>query len=396
LKFCDKMGYVNLIRKVVGGGSNKWVRPSNWLARPAIATGEKVIYLLCRVDSFGNNWLGFTCKGNYNVDYGYGNTDVNSNVAFTLNLDYSQLTDWWDETETDKQVWVKITPQSGQNLNYFVTKSINWSNYDDFGYKYNTGVVEVLMGKLDTVTDGSGVKFNWLINTKCIKIYERIVCSSSIISPFIYCYNLECLEGEMESQDIQAIFKECYNLKYTADFQMIGSGGNVIIDQSSTVPVLNWPEFIVKYYQGIGEGRQVKSVTYKKVQYLYSMAYCFTLEEFKLTDDDGSYCVSCYNAFVHCNFLETPTLNLVNSGNNTNMFQYNWRLIKSNLSNIKASISFYGCNLSHAAIYEIFDEQLLNVASTQTIDLRLNPDIANLPVETIAIATAKNWTVLIA
>ena len=221
---------------------------------------------------------------------------------------------------------------------------------------------------------------------------KRIVCSSSISSPFLCCYNLECLEGEMESQDIQAIFVECFNLTYTADFQMIGSGGNAIIDQASTVPVLNWPEFIVKYYNGIGSGRQVKSVTYKKVQYLYGMAYCLILEDFSLTDDDGSYCITCNEAFIHCNFLETPTLNLINSNDNTNMFQYNFRLIKSNLSNIKASISFYCCNLDHAAIYEIFDEQLLNVASTQTIDLRLNPDIANLPVATIAIATAKNWT----
>lgn len=391
------MGYVNDIYVSSGGGSDEYVRPSNLLARPTIAAGEKVICLLCRVDSYGNNWLGFTCKGNYNVDYGYGNSDVNSGVEFTLNLDYSQITDYWDETETDKQVWVKITPQSGQNLNYFVTKSINWSNYDDFGYKYNTGVVEVLFGKLDTVTDSSGVKFNWLINAKCIKIYERIVCSSGLDKTFIYCYELECLEGEMESQLVQNTFVECYNLKYTADFQIIGSGGNVIIDQYSSVPVLNWPEFIVKYYNGIGTGRQVKSVTYKKVQYLYGMAFnCSSLEEFILTGDDGSYCVSCLNAFQNCGFIETPTLNLTNSTNNTDMFKWNYRLIKSNLSNIKASISFYGCNLSHAAILEIADEQLQTVASTQILDVRLNPDVANLPLTTIAIATAKNWTIQIA
>lgn len=373
--------------------SDEYVRPSNWLARPAIATGEKVIYLLCRVDSSGNNWLGFTCKGNYNVDYGYGNADVNSGVAFTLNLDYSQLTDWWDETETDKQVRIKITPQSGQNLNYFVTKDINYSNYDDFGYKYNTGVVEVLVGKLDTVADNSGVKFNWLINTKCIKIYERIVCSSGLYTPYYKCFKLECIEGEMESSDIRDVFIECFNLTYTADFQMIGAGGNNIIDSKTSIKVLNWPDFTAIYYVSVGAGEQIQSVTYKKALYLYNLAVnCFHLEEFLLTDDDGSYCVSCYNAFQNCGFIETPTLNLINSTNNSDMFKYNLRLIKSNLSNIKASISFYSCNLDHAAIYEIFDEQLQSVGSTQTIDLRLNPDIANLPVATIAIATAKNWT----
>lgn len=378
--------------------TDEWTRPSNWLPRPIIATGEKVIYLLCRVDAFGNNWIGFTVKGNYTVDWGYGATeDFNSGVTATKNLDYAQLTEWWDSTHTDKQCWVKITPQAGQYFNYFITPSINYSNYDDFGRKYNIGVIECLIGKLDTLSYGSGIRFNNLINIQCIKIYERIISNVSIDNLFYLCYNLICIEGELETQDAQYIFNECYNLTYTKDFQIIGSGGNfIIVNETTSVPILNWPEFIVKYYNGIGNGMQLKSVTYKKVQYCYGMAYCFKLEEFILTDDDGSYCLSFYNAFVHCNFKETPVLNLINSGNNTNMFQYNWRLVKSNLSNIKASISFYGCNLSHAAILEIFDEQLLTVVSAQTIDLRLNPDIANLPAATIAIATAKNWTVIIA
>jgi hypothetical protein len=120
------------------------------------------------------------------------------------------------------------------------------------------------------------------------------------------------------------------------------------------------------------------------------------LRKFNVIAGDGSTVTTFQQAFYQCDFEETPALNLTGSSNNANMFYENQRLRKSNLSNIKASISFYGCSLNHSAILNIFQNQLLAVVTTQTIDLRRNPDIANLPAATIAVATAKNWTVQIA
>lgn len=122
----------------------------------------------------------------------------------------------------------------------------------------------------------------------------------------------------------------------------------------------------------------------------------YSLTDFIIVAGDGANVTSYNQAFYYCGSLkETPALNLNSSTNNLGMFEGCWSLTKSNLLNIKSSISFRHCNLSYDEIEKIFTYQLQTVATTQTIDLRGNPDITNLPSSIIQIATNKNWSVLI-
>ena len=364
------MGYDNDIYVISGGGgSDEWQRPSNWLARPTIAIGEDAIYLLCRVTSFGDNWVIFACTNKYSVDWGYGAVeDFNSGISATKNLDYTQLTEWWDDTETDKQVWVKITPQSSYSIDSFYIIGQNLATKST-----NRCVIEVLCGSLLNPLAWSAISMAQLTNCIAIKFYQNLYIQCyNFTNVFAYNPNLEIIEGNIEiasSVTTYAILRNCGKLKFM----------NLIIDGSCR--------------EQFSFCSSIKSVSAKKYTRAdASFQQNFAMEKFELTDDDGSACNLWKQTFYYCNFVETPTLNLINSTDNTYLFSNNYNLKKSNLSNIKASIGFYSCNLNHAAIYEIFDEQLLTVDSAQTIDLRLNPDIANLPLATIAITTVKNWS----
>lgn len=401
------MGYDNDIYVISGGGgSDEWIRPSNWLARPTIATGEKVIYLLCRVFPDETlNWFIlqlrcyiFPLYGSITINWGDGQIIVyphpggNSPVLVEHLIDYSSLSDWWDEAHTSKQVWVMITPEVNMDIDY-INVSRRSNSYSNF---CNYGVIEILVGKLMTDTV-YGFNFSYLSNLKSLILYEPVTTYGTWFAFIDYCYNLENLEGSIYANSWNYYgARSTISLRHIEKFYFLSNSVEMYeFFNNSAIPYFNMPDMILfnpyaSFYNS--------HVSYIKIKDLLgsgnsTVANCYKLEKFELTTGDGSNCTQYYRFFYGCVSLrESPTLNLVNSTNNTEMFHNCYALHKSNLSNIKSSIGFYSCNLSHAAIYEIFDEQLLTVASTQTIDLRLNPDIANLPVPTIAIATVKNWS----
>lgn len=390
--------------------SDEYVRPSNCLARPTIATGEKVIYLLCRVFPDETlNWFIlqlrcyiFPLYGSITINWGDGQIIVyphpggDSPVLAEHLIDYSSLSDWWDEAHTSKQVWVMITPEVNMDIDC-INVSRRSNSYSNF---CNYGVIEILTGKIGNIAAANfGFYFNNLNNLISMVMYEPITLATNWFGFVDYCNKIESIEGTIVAPTWNYYgAQETYNLRYIDHFKLVGAIEMYNFFNRSGIPKIDMPDLTVTSLYATFYLSQCVNILIKDIVGAANSTamFCRKLETFKLMDGDGSNCTQYYRFFYGDSILqESPTLNLVNSANNSEMFYECYALTKSNLSNIKASISFYACNFSHAAILEIAGQCLYTEAGF-TIDFRLNPNIANLPVETIAVFTILNINLTLA
>jgi hypothetical protein len=98
--------------------AEEWVRPDDWLALPTLTDGNERIVGLYAVFDHGTNYLAFTCRGAYTVDWGDGSApeDVADNVQAEHLYDYADLASSTECSRGYRQAIVSITPQGGSNL----------------------------------------------------------------------------------------------------------------------------------------------------------------------------------------------------------------------------------------------------------------------------------------
>lgn len=376
-----------------------WIRPANWLPRPTIADDEKVIYLLTKVISGTTNYVSFIVKDAYTVDWGDGSViNYTDGQTAIYDIQYSGVTDYFGDGSTDKQCWVKVSPQGSGNITRFnpIVKTTTTN------YTCCQNVVEVLVGSLSLQNSANMFNITSFRNCKSVKLFSKLTFVNTMYRTFHECFSLENIEGEIEAQsNCDQIFQYNYCL---SNLNIIFTNSGTAIAAFNTSTSIKSLSFTSAFkptncQSFISSAYSIKSIALDitNVASFNSFAYnARNLSKFDILAGDGSTVTSYNQAFYNCDLAETPALNLTASTTNTNMFFGNYRLKKSNLYNIKASIGFQYCSLDHNAILDIFQNQLQSVATTQTIDLRNNPDIANLPTGTTAIATAKNWTVQVA
>jgi hypothetical protein len=384
---------------VINLGNNTdtgWQRPSNWLAQPVINASDKGIWLLTTVKENGQNYISFTVADAYTVDFGDGNViNYSANSQCFYDIQYATVPNSLGAGTTDKQCWVKVSPQGSGNITRFnpIVKTTTTN------YTCCQNVVEVLVGSLSLQNSANMFNISSFRNCKSVKFYAKLTFVNTMYRTFYECFSLENIEGEIEAQsNCDQIFSYCYSLPHLNNLLFTNAGTAISsISTSSSIKSLSFTSTFkpTNCQSFISVCYSIKSIKLDITNVTSFNSFAYTaknLSNFDILAGDGSTISTFQQAFYQCDFEQTPALNLIGSTNNANMFYENSRLRKSNLTNIKASISFYGCNLSHAAILDIFQNQLLAVAATQTIDLRRNPDVANLPAATIAIATAKNWS----
>lgn len=390
------MGYHNVIYKKVT--DCRWIRPKWFLTEPIITSGEKVVYLLNRITATGFNYVRMQVKGAYTVDWGDGNViDYTDDQLIEYNIDYSGVSNTISGS-TDKIHWIKVTPQSG-DITKFIINAFKTTT-SDVGAAANQGILEILVGSLNIT--GSYVFYLAQMNSlKHISFVNDFSISYNLTNHFASNYSLEKIDGVFASPIYNSgAFNSCYSLWDVQDFEFVCTGSVTAQGAFYATSVIEWnlPNF--KYNQGrslFSGSQKLEKITtdLSACTGMYQYAFnSYNLSEMVISAGDGSLVTNMYQAFDGCNFTETPALNLNSCTDARFMFDDNRNLKKSNLSNIKTSIGFNNCNLDHNAIYDIFNSQLQTVVSA-TIDLRLNPDISNLPAATIAIATGKGWTVQI-
>lgn len=99
----------------ISGGSS-WTRPADWLPRPTVAAGEKVMRAIYGVTDDATNYvalLATVSAGNYVVDWGDGTVDVvASNVQAEHLYDFNAVGMPAANAEEQKQVIVTVTAQT--------------------------------------------------------------------------------------------------------------------------------------------------------------------------------------------------------------------------------------------------------------------------------------------
>lgn len=110
--------------------STEWIRPSEWLDFPDL-TGitQTIVGLLALIPGFSaghtgitsnSNFVAFYCQGDYSVNWGDGASNTYaSGVVASKQYNYYSLPESNFTAEGYKQVFVRITPQTGQTLTAF-------------------------------------------------------------------------------------------------------------------------------------------------------------------------------------------------------------------------------------------------------------------------------------
>jgi hypothetical protein len=116
----------------------EWIRPNEWLPRPDL-TGitQSIIGLLAIIPGFNSghtgitsnsNFVGFLARGAYNVDWGDGTTSSHAdNTVASKQYNFYSLPDANLTAEGYKQVWVRITPQTGNLTQFSINQKANIS-----------------------------------------------------------------------------------------------------------------------------------------------------------------------------------------------------------------------------------------------------------------------------
>ena len=103
-------------RKEVVSGQG-YVRPDYWLQLPYVGPTEQKFVGLFAVYDIYDNYVAFTCSGNYTVDWGDGVVEnISSGVRAEHRYDYSAVSPSTLCVRQYKQVIVTVTPQVSQNL----------------------------------------------------------------------------------------------------------------------------------------------------------------------------------------------------------------------------------------------------------------------------------------
>ena len=142
-----------------------YVRPSDWLAMPAVNVGDQKICILHAVFNTSTNFVSFkvgTSTGTYTVDWGDGTT-TNYTSAATAERNYSYATvgavNPTVSSEGYRMAMITITPTTGgANINYFDFRQPQHSSNTSTKV-YSSGFLEVKMSA-PNITSGGYFSFN--------------------------------------------------------------------------------------------------------------------------------------------------------------------------------------------------------------------------------------------
>lgn len=178
--------------------ADPWVRPAEWLPLPDNVDGVQKVSILNAVFDTDSEFVAFTCRGAYTVDWGDGVVENFANsVKAEHKYDYSDVDLNSDTVATFgyKQCIITITPQPGQDLSYI---SLN-IYHPTIG---SSGLYDLVSGFLD-------MRINSLLCGKLI-----IGMDTNITTKYVKHTMLEqCLIGELGAIALNYLFAECYALQ---------------------------------------------------------------------------------------------------------------------------------------------------------------------------------------
>ena len=371
-----------------------WVRPSDWLAMPTIGTQE-FIGLLAITDD-GSNDIALLCAGAYTVDWGDG---TSQNIATGIKAEHSYTYSSISGTPTSrgyKQVLVRVTPQSGQNLttvnlqqrNAIINKlhSVAWLDIAVNGANITTltigGPSTVYVGMCENVTIGSigGItSFSSLFYNMSSLQSVNIANSSTVTNfsgMFTFCYSLRTVSlfNTANSTNMSGMFTGCFSLV--------------------TIPLFN--TVLNQQFQNMFDScyalRDIPLInTVAGTNFSSMFVNCRNLQTIPLINTiAGTTFTSMFNGAYSIQTL--PNLNTAAGTVFTNMLLGTVTLAKGAFQGTRYAISYTSMCLSQTEIVNIFNG-LGTAVGTPTITVSSNPGYAGLTIGERLIATTKGFTI---
>lgn len=215
----------------------KYTRPEEWIDLPTLVDGDEVIHMLVKVYEQGSNYLAVDVDGDYQVDWGDGNTTTHtSGTQANWDIQWSGVS----PTTTSygyRQAIVSITPQSGSSITRIQMRGDTVVHPDDpFGYNLN--VVDIKMAGQNFITlqqafyrcygleqfeyvgSAPSLTSTYDMFNSCSNLRKVVQFDTSNVTSFgymhRYCYRLlEVPKYDLSSTtNVTYMFGDCSNIEY--------------------------------------------------------------------------------------------------------------------------------------------------------------------------------------
>ena len=364
----------------VAWGASTWVRPAEWIALPTLTAGEEKLVGLYRVNDAANQCVAFTVTGDYTVDWDDGSAP--ENVASGVKAEHSYtFADIDPATETGdgwRQAIITITPQAGAALttiNLTSVHAVGTGNYTSWWLDVavvGAGVTQCLCGGMASAT------------RKPLAAMEQFefVGTDSIANfgdMFYGCSSLQTVPALDTSSgtSFSYMFYGCSSLQ--------------------TIPALDTSSgtSFSEMFRGCSSLQTVPALdTSSGTNFDGMFRDCRSLQTIPALDTSSG--TNFGAMFSGCSSLTTiPALDTSSGTSFGAMFSGTGRIASSGMTGPKYSHSYATNLLIQSEIVTIFTNLgIAPIGTGQTITVTGNPGAAGLTGPEIAIATAKNWTVV--
>lgn len=338
-----------------------WQRPGDWLAMPDMSSPTQNVNCLVAVFNDDNNYVAFSCAGNYTVDWGDGSVEnYSSGIKAEHAYDYSSISAATESVRGYRQVIIQIYPQSGQNLttvnlqqnhSYYISDGVNLSGGNSIleidmyvpnctsltlsGGAVNSGLLRMVEKITIRDTAVTSMSFAGLTSLLSVNLYPEATSSiTSFASMFFACYSLlsiETLSGPSVTS-CSSMFSGCQSLYNvgTIDLPICTNFSNMFLGCISLTRIdyINMPatrKFLSDMFNGCSSlkytpnGLRVdpNNVNEDAISGLFdgckSLKYAPILKTYNVT--------STSRMFANCNSLEyVPLYDTSNVTNMTSMF----------------------------------------------------------------------------
>jgi surface protein len=422
----------DLYIKVKSAGTAEWERPDDWLAMPSVTSADDTFVGLHTVFPSGSNFVAFTFTtdtGDYQVDWGDGNTDiVASNTQVQHQYDYSTY-DTGSTTLSSrgyKQAIITVIPVSGElrtanfQKRYTTTPTIN--------YAYSSGFLDCILSMPNANTGksitfgGSTVNHNF---TQRFNI-KTIGNATSMQSMFTECNSLQNIPlfDTSNVTTMQSMFQNCnslqniplFNTSNVSDMQYMFQGCSSLqtiplIDTSNvtimrnmftscnslqSIPLLDTSgvtSLMNSMFQGCQALKTIPSLDISNTTNTYRMFFgCFSLQIIPSLDTSNS--TNMQEMFRECYSLQTvPPLNTTSTNNQSSQFLFCYSLTKTDII-CRKSVRFDRALLSQSELVNIFNN-LIDLTGLTSQNIRISDawGASALTAGERQIATDKNWTI---
>lgn len=398
-----------------------WTRPADWLTMPTIGTQEFIGLLAITDDSV--NYVAVQFAGNYTVDWGDGVTEnVATGIKAQHQYTYSSISNSTISTRGYKQVLVRVTPQSGQNLTiinlqqqHSILAKIHTVSWLDIAMRVpnattiniggNSAVYLSMVENVDVYSFAMTSLSSFFQNLYALKKFSLPSSTSTItnFSNMCYaCYSLKTIPlfSTSSGTNFSFMFFVCYALESIPVLNTVaGNNFNNMFNGCTSlkeIPLIN-TALGTNLSNMFTTCRSLTTVpllnTVLCTNFTAIFENCTSIQNSAfLNTSAGTTFTSMFNGCISLQTL--PNFNTALGTNSfLNVVNGCTSLAKGAFQGTRYAISYANMCLSQTEIVNIFNG-LGTAVVAQTITVTNNPGRATVTPGEIAIATGKGWTVV--